>query len=397
MTCASIRGNYMERKAISDATSVSFVVIAYNEAANIARTLAAITGLEGLNEHEVIVVDDGSRDGTAEIVADIAAQNPSVRLIQLKSNCGRGHARSTGVAAAHGDLIAMVDADIVLPTDWLACTRAALRDHDAVGGIAVPDGDVAYIHRRFELAPRVVHGTTTVAGSNGLYRREVFDFTAFDPALREGEDSALNHAMERQGLSSITIPGLLVQHEENKKFGTSLRWLFDTGRGATRQLLTFREVRQPDLATSAFVGTAALGVFLAIHRHRLIGTVIPISFVLIASMQHVKSRFETSPSDWRRVAPAVAVNGALLTAYFAGRVVGLATLWQRPDSAVRRDASAAVITPWADLLGMPSGRQYGPRARGTQAYDLHIWSAFITRSTMTSQLYSANQTSSRES
>jgi hypothetical protein len=239
----------------------------------------------------------------------------------------------------------MVDADIVLPADWLACTRAALGDHDAVGGTAVPDGDVGYIYKRFGLTPRVVRGTTTVTGNNGLYRREVFDVAAFDPALREGEDSALNYTMDRQGLSSITVPGLLVRHEESKSFSTSLRWLFDIGRGATRQLLTFREVRQPDLATGAFVGTAALGMFLAVHKHRLIGTAIPVGFVLIASMQHVKSRFETSPSDWRRVAPAVTVNGAMLTAYFAGRVVGLAPLWRRPDSAKPRDASAVPAPP----------------------------------------------------
>ena len=44
---------------------VSFVIIAYNEAANIGRTLDAIGSLTGLREHEVIVVNDGSRDGTA--------------------------------------------------------------------------------------------------------------------------------------------------------------------------------------------------------------------------------------------------------------------------------------------------------------------------------------------
>ena len=41
-------------------------MIAYNEAANIATTIAAITALDGLGKHEVIVIDDGSRDGTAE-------------------------------------------------------------------------------------------------------------------------------------------------------------------------------------------------------------------------------------------------------------------------------------------------------------------------------------------
>ena len=130
--------------------------------------------------------------------------------------------------------------------------------HDAVGGTAVPDGDVAYLYRRFGLTPRVRAHTTTVAGGNGLYRREVFASVRFDPALREGEDVALNHAIERHGLSCATVPGLIVEHRENKTWGESLRWMFDSGRGATRQLLAYRQVRQPDLAAAAF-GAAVAG------------------------------------------------------------------------------------------------------------------------------------------
>jgi glycosyltransferase involved in cell wall biosynthesis len=315
---------------VSEGAFVSFVVIAYNEAANISRTLAAITALETLGKHEVIVVNDGSRDNTAQIVREIAAQNRRVRLIDLAENRGRGYARSEGINAAHGELIATVDADIILPPDWLARTSAALLDHHAAGGTAVPDGDVAYLRRRFRLVPRLVGSTTAITGNNGLYRREVFDVVKFDPALREGEDSALNHAMERCGLPRVTVPGLLVQHEENKALGTSLRWLFDVGRGATRQLLTYREVRQPDVVTGAFLSATAVGLLAASRHHRFIGSAIPVGFVLAASVQHVRSRFETPRSQLSRVVPAVAVDSAMLTAYFAGRLVGLTALRRRP-------------------------------------------------------------------
>jgi peptidoglycan-N-acetylglucosamine deacetylase len=63
-----------------DEILVSFVVIAYNEEANIARTINSITGLADLGRYEVIVVDDGSRDGTARIVGGLADQNPHIRL-----------------------------------------------------------------------------------------------------------------------------------------------------------------------------------------------------------------------------------------------------------------------------------------------------------------------------
>jgi len=308
---------------------VSFVVIAYNEAANIGPTLASISRLAGLGAHEIIVVNDGSRDATAGVVAGLAARNPQIRLIDLPANRGRGYARRTGIAAARGGLVATVDADIVLPADWLERSRAALAGHDAVGGTAVPDGDVAYLYRRFRLTPRAVGATTTVAGSNGLYRRSVFDVAGFDETLREGEDSALNHAMSRLGLSTATVPGLLVRHQESKPFGTSLRWLFETGQGATRQLITYRQVRQPDLAAGAFSVSVAAGLLTAAARRPLLGAVIPAGFMLAASVQHVRSRFRTPPQDWPRLAPAVAADAALLTAYFAGRLAGLAAVRRR--------------------------------------------------------------------
>jgi GT2 family glycosyltransferase len=324
------RGEVVPEKAL-----VSFVVIAYNEAHSVAQTLAAITQLEDLGQYEVIVVDDGSRDTTAKIVTEIAAYDTHVRLVSLEANRGRGHARHRGVAAARGALIAMVDADITLPSDWLIRTRAVLERHDAAGGTAVPDGDVAYVHRRFRLVPRVVHATTTVTGNNGLYRREVFDVIDFNPELREGEDVALNYAMDRHGLSSASVPGLLVSHQESKSLGASLRWLFDSGRGATRQLVTYHQLRQPDLAAGAFAGTMALGAYLAVRRHRMIGAALPVGFVVAASTQHMRSRFEVSKSPWTAVASAIAVDGALLTAYFAGRLAGLAAVWRgqaRTDS-----------------------------------------------------------------
>jgi Glycosyl transferase family 2 len=311
---------------------LSFVVIAYNEVKNIGQTLDAITSLSGLGGYEVVVVNDGSRDGTADIVRQRAAADPHIRLIDLPSNRGRGYARSTGIAAAAGALIATVDADILLPRDWFIRAEAALNGHDAVGGTAVPDGDVAYVYQVTRLVPRVVGHTTTVTGSNALYRRRVFDIVGFDPSLREGEDVALNHATTGQGLSFGTVPGLLVKHMENKAFPDSLSWLFTTGKGATRQLLTYRQIRVPDLATGAFVVGAAAGVAVAAMVSTF-GLLIPAALLLAITAQHVRSRFETPLRRWRSVAAAIAVDSALLLAYFTGRVVGLTWLVRkRPRS-----------------------------------------------------------------
>jgi glycosyltransferase involved in cell wall biosynthesis len=305
---------------------VSFVVIAYNEARNIARTVASINSLEDLDSYEIVVVDDGSRDNTAQIVEEIALQDSHVRLIRLGVNYGRGYARSVGIAETKGEIIATVDSDIILPADWLLRARAALCNHDAVGGTAVPDGDAAYLYSRFHLVPRLVGHTTAVTGSNALYRREVFEIVKFNSGLREGEDVALNHETKARGLSFATIPGLLVTHEESKSFIESLRWLFISGKGATRQFVIYREVRQPDVAVAAFAATTVAGIYAAIRGHRTIGVALPSGFVLAASVRHVRSRFETPRSQLNKIVPAVAVDSSLLSAYFAGRFIGLKTL-----------------------------------------------------------------------
>lgn len=323
--------NKIQTPSMELGCSVSFVIIAYNEASNISQTLHSIVALDGLNTHEIIVVDDGSSDDTREVVAKLARGNPNIKLFSLESNHGRGYARSKGIAEARGELIATIDADIILPADWLNRTRIALHNYDAVGGTPLPDGDVQYIYKRFSLTPRGFPATTPVPGNNGLYRRRVFEIVSFDPDLREGEDSDLNYAMAQQSLSIATVPGLFVRHEESKSFGKSLKWLFETGRGATRQFLTSPGVRQPDIVTGAMIATTALGLAITMSGHFIVGISMPILLLFIASAQHVRTRFVVSVCWWRAGA-AILTNCALLVAYFIGRITGLLLLSAKRDT-----------------------------------------------------------------
>jgi glycosyltransferase involved in cell wall biosynthesis len=321
--------------------SVSFVVIAFNEEANIAATISCITKLHELADYEIIVVNDGSRDRTAEIVSSIAAGNANVRQIILPNNAGRGNARRTGVESASGELIATVDADILLPPDWLLRAREALMDSDAVGGTAVPDGDIAYIHRRFGLVPRLVGHAAAITGSNALYRRKVFEQVTFNSELRNGEDCALNYQMDDRGVSYATVPGLVVEHRENKSFRTSVRWLFETGIGATRQFRTYREIRQPDVVALGFVGALVVGIAVVALTRSPAGLAVPLCFVVAAGLQHVRTRFKIGLADMPRALPAVAVDTLLLTAYFAGRLVGVGQ--RLPEDTSARSRTRATV------------------------------------------------------
>jgi glycosyltransferase involved in cell wall biosynthesis len=93
--------------------SLSVVLPAYNEAENIEEMTRAVmkTVTPLTEEYEIIVVDDGSRDGTGDVVQGLNAEHPRIRLVQHDVNRGYGAALYSGFKAATKDLIFFTDAD----------------------------------------------------------------------------------------------------------------------------------------------------------------------------------------------------------------------------------------------------------------------------------------------
>jgi glycosyltransferase involved in cell wall biosynthesis len=302
---------------------ISFVVIAYNEQHHIRRCVEAIEAQEGLATHEVIVVDDGSTDATADLVREMQDRHDSLRLIE-QANRGRGAARAVGVRAAEGELIAMVDADICLPRTWLATCLASIEEYDVVCGTAVPDGDVTYLYNTFGLTAVGAPAATTIPGGNGLYRRRVFEHVMFDEQLRNGEDIDINHKLLDRGYRLTCLPGLQVEHRERKSLVRSVGWLYQSGRGATRQLFRYRQIRLPDIAFGGALAVVATS-WLARSRYPWIARLLMPSYLLATSERHVHGRFVAAgPARYRsRYIGAVVVNAVLIAAYFAGRTVGV--------------------------------------------------------------------------
>ena len=92
---------------------VSVIVPTFNVAGEIARCLASLQA-QTLNELEILVVDDASNDGTADLVASLAAHDPRIHLTRLTENRGVQNARFVGVAQARGCYVGFVDGD-----DWV--------------------------------------------------------------------------------------------------------------------------------------------------------------------------------------------------------------------------------------------------------------------------------------
>jgi GT2 family glycosyltransferase len=117
-----------DESVIEPAPSVSVVVPNWNGCRWLPACLEAVAA-QGLAPLEVIVVDNGSRDGSLEY---LTAEHPRVRVLELGRNTGFAHAANQGIAAARGELIALINTDVVLCADWLGrMSTALLQDPDA--------------------------------------------------------------------------------------------------------------------------------------------------------------------------------------------------------------------------------------------------------------------------
>ncbi|MFZ5615729.1 MAG: glycosyltransferase family 2 protein [Pseudomonadota bacterium] len=110
---------------------LAIIVPAFNEAKAIGQTIKALnamlskSGIDG----EIVVVDDGSKDGTAD-----AAEAAGVRVIRLEENRGYGFALKTGIAETRSKFVAIIDADGTYPADKIADMLDLCRNADMVVG-----------------------------------------------------------------------------------------------------------------------------------------------------------------------------------------------------------------------------------------------------------------------
>ncbi|WP_280348147.1 glycosyltransferase [Nocardia neocaledoniensis] len=115
---------------------LSVVIPALDEAAGITACLERLVGQDAIDE--IIVVDNGSTDGTRDIIAELASRHPKIELID-EPEPGVAHARNAGFAKARGDYLGRIDADTLVASDWGATVRAHLDAHPdtmAVTGIS---------------------------------------------------------------------------------------------------------------------------------------------------------------------------------------------------------------------------------------------------------------------
>ena len=221
---------------------VSVVVPAYNEAAGIAATVLSMMRSEYPGAVEVIVVDDGSTDGTADIVRRLRL--PDVHVVS-QPNAGKPAALNTGISLARHDIMVLVDGDTVFAPD--ALTRLVARFADP--GVGAVSGNTKVANRRgllgrwqhieyvmgFNLDRRTfdVLGTIpTVPGAIGAFRRETLEDVGGVPADTLAEDTDLTMAICRSGWRVVYEQSAIAWTEAPSTLGQlwrqRYRWCYGT-------------------------------------------------------------------------------------------------------------------------------------------------------------------------
>jgi glycosyltransferase involved in cell wall biosynthesis len=199
---------------------VSVVVPTSNRADYLEVALASLAAQDLDAEYELIVVDDGSRDRTAEVIEAAGARN-----LREEKPRGPNAARNTGIVTAEADLIAMVDDDVWAPPGWLRALVDGANRHPDAGALGGP------IRARFEgPAPRSCgrelppitsldlggedHATVLVWSANMAVRRSAFeDVGPFDERFSTGGDEEdWLRRLRAQGGEVVYVAGAWLDH-----------------------------------------------------------------------------------------------------------------------------------------------------------------------------------------
>jgi GT2 family glycosyltransferase len=226
------RGGESPARTPASAPLASVIVVCFNSQSTLARCLRHLFDQDHPN-YEVIVVDDGSTDGTAAI-AEAASADGALKLIRAKRNRGCPAARNLGLREARSEIVAFVDADGFAAPDWLSRLTASFAGGREIGGVAstvffddnplVLNGAGGTVNRQgwaADLSMNESYEDVQIAqealypmGCGMAFRREVIDRVGpfDDRMLNYYDDVDYGIRIWRAGYRIAVAPGAWVDH-----------------------------------------------------------------------------------------------------------------------------------------------------------------------------------------
>jgi len=204
----------------ASAVELSIVIPAYNEEPRLPASLAQIAAYIRASgrETEVVVVDDGSRDGTASAAESFRGEIPCLRVISNGENRGKGYSVRHGMLEAQGRIVLFTDADLSAPIEEADKLLAALGNHDVAIGSRAMDRSLIFVRQsRFREFAGIVFNAIvrltlrlpfvdTQCGFKAFRRQPCHVIFEQQTIERFGFDPELLYLARHHGLRAAEIP-----------------------------------------------------------------------------------------------------------------------------------------------------------------------------------------------
>ncbi len=275
-----------------DRTAASVVIPNWNGRDLLEKYLPSVVeAMSGNPRNEVIVVDNGSEDGSAEFLH----QNfPTVRIIALEKNLGFGGGSNTGFKAATNDVVVLLNSDMRVAPDFLAPLLEGFSDPDVFAvscqilftdpnkvreetGLTQvwwEDGAFRVAHRMDDQVTGLFPCSYPGGGSSAFDRRKFLELGGFDELLRPfyGEDTDLGYLAWKRGWKVLYQPASLVWHEHRGTIGKKFSQAYiDSILQKNFLLLCWKNIHETRRITEHFLfacGGAMVSLFAGNSRER---------------------------------------------------------------------------------------------------------------------------------
>lgn len=267
---------------------VSVVLPVYNEEIAIIPAMEQIER-QTFKDRELIVVDDGSTDGTCGMAANWAKGKPDSYIIKTE-HLGPSHARNAGVRAARGDILFFAESDCTYSPEYINLAVVKLDEDKDSGGVCLTGAPmtsrVTLATECIEIENKLQHRLLNEGKIKPFYawvfRKEAFlSVGGFDESLFQGEDKDLFRRFGDAGQKISWIPGVHWWHKRDQTTWTLARKWISRGRSRVRFVLKHAMMR--DLAKTVLPLFLTIAGIVLLFVYPLIGaallTIVGLAFL----------------------------------------------------------------------------------------------------------------------
>jgi GT2 family glycosyltransferase len=245
---------------------VSIIIPNYNGEKLLEKNLPAVLKAKEYKANnilEIIVVDDASPDGSVDL---LKKKFPEVKVVKHKKNRGFSSSVNTGARTSKGDLLVLLNSDVIPERDFLVSVLPLFKD-DGVFAISFSEKDYSWAKGEFKngfveheagVMTKKVHDTFWVSGGSGAFRRDYWmslggmDEKLFSPFY--WEDLDLGYRALKRGYKLLWAPEARVLHKHESTIGLLPKKYVDRIRERNQLIFIWKNITSPILIRKHIVG-----------------------------------------------------------------------------------------------------------------------------------------------